>query len=134
MPQNLVVIAHGINLLAAAWLAIVGLGMFFQPERMRTVLAKAGSTPLINYGELGLRCLWGIAMFVVAEHTAFATTFSIAGGFIVFSSIVLMLIPRRWHAAYAQRCAKQLSERSIRLLSPVTLIFACGLAVAMWPA
>lgn len=134
MPQNLVVIAHAINLMAAAWLAIVGFGMFFQPERMRTLLAKAGSTPLINYGELGLRCLWGMAMFIVAEHTAFATTFSIVGGFIAFSSIVLMLIPRRWHAAYAQRCAKQLSERSIRLLSPITLIFAYAFAFAVWPA
>lgn len=134
MPPLLLMMAIAINLLAAMWLALVGLGMFFQPERMRTLLSRAGSTPLINYGELGLRCLWGAAMYLIAEYTTFATTFSIMGGFIVLSSIALMLIPRQWHAAYSQRCAQQLSHRSIRLLSPITLVFAYGLAVAVWPA
>lgn len=115
--------------LFGVWIIAVGVLMALAPRLALAGLAKAGSTNLVNYGELGLRLAVGIAIWLAAEQTEWPDFFRIAGGFVAVTSIMLMLIPRRWHHAYALWWAQRLKPYWARLLSPAAM--AAG-GVLIW--
>ncbi|MBT8290946.1 MAG: hypothetical protein KJO93_08915, partial [Muriicola sp.] len=47
----------------------------------------------------------------------------ILGWFMIGTSILLMLLPRAWHYAYAQKCVAILPPYLIRLLAPFSFAF-----------
>jgi len=75
--------------------------ILLRPRLMLDALSKMASTNLINYSELGLRLLVGIGVVGLAPFTPYTKLLQICGGFLMVTAIILMLIPRRWHHAYA---------------------------------
>jgi len=117
------VIAAGLFLiLAAGWMAV-------RPAACRAILSKMGSTPLIHYGEHAVRALGGLCLIGAAEASNAPLILTVAGAFIVVSSIVIALAPRRWHAAYAVWWAERLPLWAYPALAPVSLI---GGAALIW--
>ncbi|MCF8880268.1 hypothetical protein L5876_10615 [Hyphobacterium sp. SN044] len=117
------VVAFGLFLiLAAGWMAV-------RPAACRAILAKMGSTPLIHYGEHAVRALGGLCLIGAASASKAPLILTVAGGFIVVSSIVIALAPRRWHAAYAVWWADRLPLWIYPALAPVSLI---GGAALIW--
>lgn len=55
--------------------------MFFNPEKARTVIGKAGSTFAINYGELLIRLLLGISFVITSKTNIYEQYFTIFGYF-----------------------------------------------------
>lgn len=96
---------------------------------MLGALRKMASTNLINYTELGLRLLVGLAVIGFAPYTAYTKLLQICGGFLIITAIILMLIPRRWHHAYAVWWADKLKPWQVQLATPLS--FAMG-AAALW--
>lgn len=114
---------------AGLWLMLVAGWMAIRPAACRAILAKMGSTPLIHYGEHGVRALAGLCLIGAADASNAPLILTVAGGFIVVSSIVIALAPRRWHAAYAGWWAERLPLVAYQALSPVSLI---GGAALIW--
>lgn len=104
------------------FLILAGVWMAFRPAACRAILSKMGSTPLIHYGEHAVRALAGLCLVGAAAASKAKLILTVAGGFIVVSSIVIALAPRRWHAAYAVWWADRLPLMAYRALSPVSLI------------
>ena len=110
--------------LFAIWLGGVAALCLFATKKALEFLAKMGSTPLIHFGEHVLRALVGLAFVGFATQTSYEFMFEAFGWFIVISSLLIMLAPRRWHHRYAQYWAQALQPWMIRAIGTVTIIAA----------
>lgn len=112
---------------AAVWLFAVALLMLMRPRLALQGLDAMGSTPLIHFGEHFLRGLAGLALIGVSGVSRYPEIFFWAGAFIVATSILIALAPRRWHHAYAQWWARRIPPAAVRAMAPVSV--AAGLAL-----
>ena len=117
-------IALGVILVAAGWLLVVGLVCAIRPELALAKLGRMGSTWPIQIGEHGLRALAGAALVVRADYSGAPHIFSIAGWFILLSSVAILVAPRRWHQAYSQYWAMRLPPVLVRFMAVPTFILA----------
>ena len=113
--------------LCGLWLVFVAWLMVYRPYEALNYLSKMASTHLINYSELGLRLLAGIAFIIAAPATRAYLFFHYFGWFLVVSALVLMLVPRKWHQNYALYWARKLTPFMVRALGPFSLI--AGIAI-----
>lgn len=109
-------------ILAGLWLVLVAGLMWFLPDRCLRWLGLMASTWRINIIELGLRGLAGLALVGRAEMSKAPTAFEISGWFIVVTSILILLTPRRLHAAYAVWWSGKLPSSFVRLMALPTAI------------
>lgn len=123
-----------LGLLAGLWLILVGMVMFILPSRALRALAKFGSTPFLHFSELGLRMVVGFALVVAAPLSSLPDVLVPVGWFVAVSSVVLMMLPRAWHAAYATWWSERISVTAVRCLSPLALLAGGALIVVLTPA
>ncbi len=90
-------------------------------------LRRFASTNLINYTELGLRLIAGLGLVGLAQYTDYAQILRISGGFLAATAIILMLIPRKWHHAYAVYWADKLKPWMVRFCAPFSFVLGCTL-------
>ena len=128
----MVLIAKYIVLLFAAFLIGVGILMLFNPEKARSYLRKAGSTNLINYAEITIRMIPAAALILSAEISRYPDIFKVLGWFMIATSLVLYIVPRRIHHNYALKSAEILKPNYLRILSPCSIIFGCFLIYAVF--
>ncbi len=119
-------------LAGAGWLAIVSLACLFRPERARQGLASMGSNWRWQLGEHIPRAIVGMAMVLRAPLTKAPQLLEIGGWFIVATSILILLVPMRWHNRYAVWWAERIPLLAYRLLALPTLAIAVLLAYITW--
>lgn len=98
-----------------------GLIMLLRPTKARETLRKAGSTAFINYAELSVRMIPAIAFIIYADTSNYPTPFKIIGWYILITSIILMIIPRKLHHKLSNRFADFLTPRIFQLISPLSM-------------
>jgi len=118
-------------LLFAAWMALVGGIMLLAPDSALSILRMAGSTAVINIAEQSLRFIFGLALMGAAHLSRFPEAFTWIGGFIAVTSVLILLVPRRWHHAYALWWADRLHPTIVRILAPVSFALALVLVYAV---
>jgi hypothetical protein len=123
-----------VSLLAGLWLILVGIIMLFRPVWALRALAKFGSTPFLHFSELGLRMVVGFALVVAAPSSSLPDVLVPVGWFVAVSSVVLMMLPRAWHAAYATWWSERISVTAVRCLSPLALLAGGALILVLTPA
>jgi len=106
-------------------LFLIGVGflMLLDPKKARKILKKAGSTPLINFGELTIRMIPAAAMILYADLSKYPEFFKLLGWFMLVTSVLLLLVPRKYHHGYALWCASFLSPIYIRSIAPFSFLF-----------
>ena len=107
----------------------VSLLILIQPKTALIALRKFASTYLIHFTELGLRALAGLGFIGIAPFTDYVAPLKIWGGFLIITAFIIMLIPRRWHHAYAVWWAEKLKPWQVQMATPLS--FAVGVA-ALW--
>ncbi len=123
--------------LASQWLAVgvgvwlIGLSLFMlvRPQKSLGVLAAMGGTPLIHFGEMALRIVAGAALVLAAEGSRFPQGIALIGWFLIGSAVVLMVLPRRWHAGYSTWWAQRIPVWAVRVSAVFSI--AAG-AVLIW--
>ncbi len=111
----------------ALWLLAVSVMMLARPHLMLKALRKMGSTPLIHYTELSVRFIVGVAIYYWAEFSGLGVFVIWAGLFLSVTALILMMIPRPWHHAYAVWWAGKIPPRAVQCLSPLS--FVMGLII-----
>lgn len=106
---------------------LVGVLMFFAPQKAREILRKAGSTNFINYAEITLRIFPAVAMIVYADYSKIPLVFSVFGGFMLATSLVLYFVPRTWHHKYSLKCADFLKPGYFQMIAPFSVTIGCGI-------
>lgn len=104
-------------ILAGIWLILVAGLMWFAPDRCLRWLGLMASTWPINIIELGLRMLAGLALVGRAEMSKSPAIFEICGWFIAVTSVMILLTPRRAHAAYAVWWSSKLPTSFVRIMA-----------------
>ena len=125
MIPKLIVILFGLFIISAGFI------MLLNPEKARQILQKAGSTNVINFTELGLRLIAGVALVLSADEAKFESFFRILGWFIAVSSVIIMIIPRRLHHQYSVKAAEILKPNYFRMVSPMAFLFGGFLIYAV---
>jgi hypothetical protein len=125
------ILAKTVVLFFGLFLIGIGFLMLLKPQKAREILKKAGSTPLINYGELLLRMIPAAGLILCAKVSKFPQFFALLGWFMIGTSIFLMLLPRKYHHAYALKCADILTPARIRAIAPLSFIFGGFLLYAI---
>lgn len=117
------VFSNFLVLIFGVFLILAGLLMLFKPQKARNLLRKAGSTPLINYSEITIRIIPAVGLILAADQSKSPEFFKTLGWFMLFTSLVLYLVPRRWHHNYALKCADILTPFYFRMISPFSILF-----------
>ena len=111
------VTAFGIFLIFAGFL------MLFDPKRARTTIGKAGSTNFINYAEITIRLIVSIALILYADFCRYPEIFQVVGWFMLVTSLILYLVPRKIHHGFSSKAANTLKPLYLRLLFPFSMFF-----------
>lgn len=112
-----IVFAFGIFLIFSGFL------MFLNPEKARIIIGKAGSTYLINYSELGIRLLIGIAFVYSSLYSIHEFYFKIVGCFLIISALILMLVPIKKHNQFSKKAAEMLKPVYLKICAPFSIAF-----------
>lgn len=123
----MIAVAQGVVVLAGAWLILLGLFMAVAPRRALSALRAMGGTPQVHFGEMALRTAIGLALVVAAPVSRFPTAVAVIGAFLIVSALVLMLLPRRWHAAYSRWWADRIPVLAVRLIAPASILAGAAL-------
>ena len=102
------------------WLIGLGVLMMIQPRQALAALGQMGGSPTVHIGEMAVRILAGVAMIFAAAASRFPVAISIIGSFLIVSALVLLLLPRRWHAAYSRWWSCHIPVTAVRLIAPMS--------------
>jgi hypothetical protein len=113
---KMVIIIFGLFLIAAGFL------MLLAPDKVRNIIRKAGSTMLINYGEITIRLVLAICLVLYADFSRFPFQFKMLGWFMLVTSIILYFVPRQVHHSFSVRSADILKPIILRFIAPVSFL------------
>lgn len=113
-------ISQGFTALVGVWLIGLGIFMLMRPHQALIALSRMGGSPAIHFGEMAVRILAGMAMISAADGSRFPVGVSVVGGFLVASAVVLIVLPRRWHAAYSIWWSRRIPVAAVRLIAPTS--------------
>jgi hypothetical protein len=127
----MIFVAQCIVVLFGLFIISIGVMMLFYPLKALATLAKAGSTNLINYGEITVRLIPAIALVICAPESGFPETLKLFGWFMIGTSAVLYLVPRRIHHAFSMKWVKILTSLHVRLIAPLAFLFGGAIIYAI---
>jgi uncharacterized protein YjeT (DUF2065 family) len=119
-------------LVASTSLYLVGLGVaaFVAPAlAARFLLGHAGSA-FVHYLELLIRLAVGLAFLQQAPDMRFSAVFIAFGWVLVSTTLVLVVVPWRWHQSFAQRSVPQ-ALRHLKLIGLGSLALGSFVAIAL---
>ncbi|NOX82625.1 MAG: hypothetical protein GXP06_06500 [Alphaproteobacteria bacterium] len=124
-------IAQWLVLASGVWLIAISILMVFNPQTALGYLGKMASTDFINYSELTLRLIAGAALWRYSEFSKAPEVLNIIGLFLAATTVILFLVPRKWHAAYSVWWSKKLNPAMVRLAAPISLAAGVSLIYAV---
>ena len=113
------------------WLIALSLFMLFRPRKALDVLARMGSTARIHYSELGVRFVAGASVIAAAPVSRAPDILGPIGWFVAVSSLILMLLPRVWHAGYSSWWANRIPPFAVCALAPLSICAGVLLAYSV---
>ncbi|MBP6626847.1 MAG: hypothetical protein KA187_05470 [Arenimonas sp.] len=117
-------LAFGVVLLTGAYFLALAAMCLFAPARARRFLLGLVGSASMHYLELSLRLLAGAAFLVHAPRMLAPGAFQAFGWLLLLTTAVLLLLPWRWHQAFA----RQMVPRALPFL-PVIGLASLGLGV-----
>lgn len=125
-------LSHLIVLFFGLFLIFAGFLMIFKPEKTKVIIGKAGSTYLINYLELGIRLLVGVAFFYIASFSIYTFYFKIIGMFLIISSLLLMCLPIKLHNKFSRKAAEQLKPLHLKFFGLISILIGILLLILIY--
>jgi len=110
----------------------VGGLMLFKPKAARTTLRKAGSTNLINYGEITIRMIPAVALIIYSDYSKYPDVFKIFGWFMLATSLVLYFIPKKLHHDFSNKAADILKPIYFQMISPLSVLIGVLIIRSVW--
>ena len=119
----MVEIAKWVVILFGVYIILIGFLMLIKPKVARSTLRKAASTNFINYAEITIRLMIGIALIIYADFSKFPEGFNVFGWFLAITSLILYVVPRHMHHAFSMKSADILRPIYFQLVSPFAFLF-----------
>jgi uncharacterized membrane protein YfcA len=119
----MIIIAKWLIILFGVFLVSVGFLMLLNPKKTRSILQKAGSTTIINYGEITIRIILATALILYSDFSRYPFPLKMLGWFMFITSIILYFIPRKMHHNFSLKSAEILRPFYFQLISPFSVLF-----------
>ncbi len=119
----IITVAKWIVVLFGIFIILAGFLMLFAPKKAIQTLRKAGSTNFINYAEITIRMIPAIALILYSDFSKFPEFFKILGWFMLITSLILYIVPRKMHHNYSLKSADILKPIYFQLISPLSFLF-----------
>lgn len=123
----MVTLAKWTVILFGVYIICAGFLMLFAPAKARETLRKAGSTNFINYAEITIRMIPAIGLILYADYSKYPDVFKVFGWFMLGTSLILYVVPRKLHHNYSLKSADILKPLYFQLLSPFAFIFGTAI-------
>ncbi|WGM47039.1 hypothetical protein KOAAANKH_01913 [Brevundimonas sp. NIBR10] len=120
-------VSQGLVVAAGVWLIGLGAFMLVRPRQALVALSRMGGSPGVHVGEMAVRILVGAAMVLAAAGSRYPLAVMVIGGFLIVSAVVLLVLPRRWHAAYSTWWASHIPVPAVRLIAPLSFVMGGAL-------
>ena len=120
-------VSQGLVVGAGVWLMGLGVFMLVRPRQALVALSRMGGSPSVHIGEMVVRILAGAAMVLAAAGSRYPLAVMVIGGFLIASAVVLLALPRRWHAAYSTWWANRIPVPAVRLIGPLSWVMGGAL-------
>ena len=119
--------------IVAAGLYLVGLGIscFFRPSSAARFLLGHASSAFLHYLELVLRVLLGASLVKMAPALPYSQLVSLFGWILIVTTVVLFLVPWRWHRQFAQRAVPH-ALRYIKLLGVSSVALGAAITASVF--
>jgi len=101
-----------IALLAALYLIVVAILSVFLPSAVARFLNGFASSASAHLSEMAIRLLVGWALVVNSSRMMFSDAFWLFGWILIVTSLLLLLVPWRWHRRFAQKVVAPLTRRA----------------------
>ncbi|MFH6959512.1 hypothetical protein ACHRV1_19115 [Flavobacterium aquidurense] len=118
----MILIAKYTIILFGLFFIFIGFLMLFNPTKARETLRKAGSTNLINYGEITIRMIPATALIIYTDLSKFSEVFKVLGWFMLITSLVLYFVPRHLHHNFSNKAADLLKPLYFQFIAPLSFI------------
>ncbi len=66
-------------------------------------------------------------MVLAAAGSRYPLAVMVIGGFLIVSAVILLVLPRRWHAAYSTYWASRIPVPAVRLIAPLSWVMGGAL-------
>ena len=120
-------VSQGLVVVAGVWLIGLGVFMLVRPRQALVALSRMGGSPSVHIGEMAVRILVGAAMVLAAAGSRYPFAVMVIGGFLIVSAVILLVLPRRWHAAYSTWWASRIPVPAVRLIAPLSWVMGGAL-------
>ena len=120
-------------LLLSAFLAGQALFILVRPAAGRRYLLAFASTLRLHLLEQGLRLLAGACLITAAALSAWPLFFTTFGWLLIGTSIMLLILPWRWHRRFAQWVMPPLAKVAW-LYAVASMLLGMFLGLLLWPA
>lgn len=104
-------LALAVVVMASAYLLALGGGALLRPESAKRFLSGFASTPRAHFLELTLRVVAGAALVRSAPTLAFTQGIALFGWMLIATSLVLAVLPWRYHQRFASWAVPQVTRR-----------------------
>ncbi len=115
MP-TLTMLASVVVLLAGLYLIGLAAVAFVSPARAKSFLSSFAGSARAHYSELLIRLVVGAAFVIFAPEMKFPVIFLVFGWVLIVTTIVLVVLPWRWHHRFAS-WSVPMATRRMRLLA-----------------
>lgn len=115
-------IAEYTLILFGIFFILIGFLMLFKPAKARETLRKAGSTSWIHFGELTIRLIPATALIIYANSSKFPEAFKLFGWFMIGTSFIISLIPKRYHNLFSNKAADILKPLYFQFIAPISVL------------
>ena len=119
-----IVVASGL------WLLGLAAGSAFAPAATARFLSGFASSARAHVLEQALRIVAGAGFIIYAQQMAFTMAFRVLGWVLVGTSVVLLLLPWRWHQRFASRVVP-LAQRHLLLYALASLLLGLFIFYSM---
>lgn len=127
-PATLAVAAKVIVCAAGVYMVALGVASLVRPEVARRYLLRFASTATAHFVEMAVRVVVGASFMVHAQRLQDGRALGVVGVVLVLSSVVLLVLPWRWHQRFAQRTVPA-ATRYLPLIGIASIVLGC---MVMW--
>jgi hypothetical protein len=113
-------VSAAIVLLAALYLLGLAAISFIAPDKAARFLNGFASSPRAHFSEMLLRLIVGCAFVMNASRMLYSEAFWLFGWLLIVTTVVLLLLPWRWHHRFAQKVVPPIT-RHVWLFGIVSL-------------
>lgn len=104
-------VAVGLVFLACIYLIVLGIASLVLANHTRQFLDGFASSQRLHFIEMLIRFLYGGAFIIASSQMMFSKIYLIFGWILIVTTIVLSILPWRWHQQLAVKFVRPLTQK-----------------------